>query len=61
MLCQLLSDTYYRTRIHAAEAIGKVHGISLLPELKKALEREPLQDVQNELSKAIQLLEITSF
>jgi len=57
VLGRLLNDRYYRTRIHAAEAIGKVGGISLLPDLKTALEREPLQGVQNAMEKTIQLLE----
>lgn len=61
VLRRLLSDTYYRTRIHAAEAIGKVHAISLLPDLKDAFEREPLRYVQKEILKSIQLLEGSNF
>lgn len=57
VLGRLLNDPYYRTRIHAAEAIGKVGGVSLLPDLKTALDREPLQNVQNAMEKTIQLLE----
>ncbi|MCP4613897.1 MAG: NACHT domain-containing protein [Planctomycetes bacterium] len=57
VLRRLLKDTYYRTRIHAAEAIGKVHAISLLPDLKDAFEREPLRFVQKEILKSIRLLE----
>lgn len=57
VLRKLLSDRYYRTRFHAAEAIGKIHATELLPDLKDALERESLLDVQNELVKAIRLLE----
>ena len=57
VLRTLLYDRYFRTRLHAAEAIGKVHAISLLPDLKDALECESLWDVQKELIKAIQLLE----
>lgn len=57
VLSKLLCHPYYRTRLHAAEAIRKVGGISLLSDLKHAFEREPLRDVQNEMLKAIQLLE----
>ncbi len=57
VLSELLGDRYYRTRLHAAEAIGKVHAISLLSDLKEAFECESLRDVQNEMLKAIQLLE----
>lgn len=57
VLTKLLHDHYYRARLHAAEAIGKVHAISLLPDLKDSLECESLWDVQNEMIDAIQLLE----
>ena len=57
VLSKLLHDRYYRTRLHAAEAIGKVRGIPLLSDLKDAFECEPLRDVQNEMLKATQLLE----
>ena len=56
-LGNLLSDSYYRTRVHAAESIGKIGAISLLPSLKDAIEREPLLSVQSEMMKAEASLE----
>jgi len=49
----LLQDRYFRTRLHAAEAICKLHAVSLLPDLKSALRREWLRDVQEAISKSI--------
>ncbi|MBI4664520.1 MAG: NACHT domain-containing protein [Verrucomicrobia bacterium] len=57
VLGELLSSNYYRTRIHAAEAIRKVRGVSLVPALRKALETEPLLDVRVEIAKTIDSLQ----
>ena len=56
-LKKLLNDSYYRTRLHAAESIRNLRASSLLSDLKDTLEREPLSDVGNVISEAIQSLE----
>ncbi len=53
----LLTDSYYRTRVHAAESIGKIRAVSLLPVLMDACEREQLQSVQREMTKVIEELQ----
>ncbi|XHH10383.1 MAG: NACHT domain-containing protein [Candidatus Bathyarchaeia archaeon] len=56
VLKELLLDPYFRTRIHAAEAIRKANAITLLDAVKDAYEKEPLLDVQREQYKTIRLL-----
>ena len=56
VLKKLLRDPYYRTRYHAAEAIGRINAKSLLSDLEKAFECERLRDVKSKMAETIELL-----
>jgi HEAT repeat protein len=56
-LKRLLVDKYYRVRFHAAQAVRKIRAAALLTDLKQALDREPMPDIQNEMLKTVRVLE----
>ncbi len=56
VLCELLNDKYYRTRIHAAESLKKIKAYTRLQNLKDRYECESIIDVQRELLKSIEFL-----
>lgn len=50
---RIVNERYYRTRYHAAEALGKIGKKEAIPELKKALDEEYEPIVRKEIERCI--------
>lgn len=51
------NESYYRTRYHAAEALGRINRRDAIPELKQALNKEYENIVRKEILKTLEILE----